>query len=105
MAETGTGLPPTIKTGIESLSGMSMDHVRVHYNSSQPAQLNALTYAQGSDIHVGPGQEHHLAHEAWHIVQQRQGRVGDNVRTHIGLSTDPRALEVERDLLARRTPR
>jgi hypothetical protein len=33
---------------------MSMDHVK-YYNSSQPAQLNALAYAQGSDIHVAPG--------------------------------------------------
>jgi hypothetical protein len=49
---------------------MSMDHVKVHYNSSQPAQLNALAYAQGSDIHVAPGQEQHLPHEAWHVVQQ-----------------------------------
>ena len=34
-----TGLPDNLKTGIESLSGMSLDHVRVHYNSAQPAQL------------------------------------------------------------------
>ncbi|MFN7896939.1 MAG: DUF4157 domain-containing protein, partial [Cyanobacteriota bacterium] len=61
-----TGLPDQLKSGIESLSGLSMDHVRVHYNSSQPAQLNALAYAQGSDIHLAPGQERHLPHEAWH---------------------------------------
>jgi hypothetical protein len=70
-----TGLPDQLKSGIESLSGLSMDHVRVHYNSSQPAQLNALAYAQGSDIHLAPGQERHLPHEAWHVVQQAQGRV------------------------------
>jgi hypothetical protein len=70
-----TGLPDNLKSGIESLSGLSMDHVRVHYNSSQPAQLNALAYAQGSDIHLAPGQERHLPHEAWHVVQQAQGRV------------------------------
>ncbi|MHB1099036.1 MAG: DUF4157 domain-containing protein, partial [Burkholderiales bacterium] len=35
-----TGLPDNLKSGIENLSGMSMDSVRVHYNSSQPAQLN-----------------------------------------------------------------
>jgi hypothetical protein len=52
-----TGLPDQLKSGIESLSGLSMDHVRVHYNSSHPAQLNALAYAQGSDIHLAPGQE------------------------------------------------
>jgi hypothetical protein len=67
-----TGLPDHLKSGIESLSGLSMDHVRVHYNSSQPAQLNALAYAQGSDNHLAPGQERHLPHEAWHVVQQAQ---------------------------------
>ena len=73
--ENKTGMPDQLKSGVESLSGMSMDHVKVHYNSPQPAQLNALAYAQGSDIHVGPGQEKHLPHEAWHVVQQAQGRV------------------------------
>ena len=68
-----TGMPDRLKAGIESLSGMSLDNVKVHYNSSQPAQLNALAYAQGSDIHVAPGQEQHLPHEAWHVVQQAQG--------------------------------
>jgi hypothetical protein len=49
--------------------------VNVHYGSSQPAQLNAHAYAQGSDIHMGAGQEQHLPHEAWHVVQQQRGRV------------------------------
>jgi len=70
-----TGLPDQLKAGVESLSGMSMDHVQVHYNSPQPAQLNAHAYAQGGEIHVAPGQEQHLPHEAWHVVQQAQGRV------------------------------
>jgi hypothetical protein len=52
-----------------------MDHVQVHYNSAKPAQLNAHAYAQGSDIHLAPGQDRHLPHGAWHLVQQAQGRV------------------------------
>jgi len=51
-----TGLPDNLKAGVESLSGLSMEDVKVHYNSAEPAQLNALAYAQGSDIHVAPGQ-------------------------------------------------
>lgn len=47
-----TGLPDRLKSGIESLSGYSMDHVRVHYHSSRPARLHASAYAQGMDIHV-----------------------------------------------------
>lgn len=70
-----TGLPDQLKSGIENLSGLAMDDVRVHYNSSKPAQLQAHAYAQGTDIHLAPGQEKHLAHEAWHVVQQKQGRV------------------------------
>ena len=70
-----TGLPEVLKTGIENLSGYSMDDVRVHYNSDKPAQLQAHAYTQGTDIHVASGQEKHLPHEAWHVVQQKQGRV------------------------------
>ncbi|GFE50676.1 hypothetical protein So717_24290 [Roseobacter cerasinus] len=69
------GLPADLRSGVESLSGMDMSDVRVHYNSSAPAQFQAHAYAQGSDIHLAPGQEKHLPHEAWHTVQQKQGRV------------------------------
>jgi hypothetical protein len=73
--ENNTGLPDNLKTGMENLSGMSMDDVEVHHNSDKPAQLQAHAYAQGTDIHLAPGQEKHLPHEAWHVVQQKQGRV------------------------------
>lgn len=75
MKPNNTGLPNQLKSGIENLSGYSMDDVKVHYNSPKPAQLNAHAYAQGTDIHVASGQEKHLPHEAWHVVQQKQGRV------------------------------
>jgi len=74
-AHRSGGLPADLSAGIESLTGMDMSHVRVHRNSSKPAQLNAHAYAQGSEIHVAPGQEQHIPHEAWHVVQQAQGRV------------------------------
>jgi hypothetical protein len=92
-----TGLPDNLKSGIESLSGMSMDHVKVHYNSSQPTQLNALAYAQGSDIHVAPGQETHLPHEAWHVVQQAQGRVRPTMQLAGADVNEDRGLEAEAD--------
>ena len=70
-----SGLPDQLKRGIESLSGIEMNDVKVHYNSDKPAQLQAHAYAQGQEIHLAPGQEKHLPHEAWHVVQQKQGRV------------------------------
>ncbi len=70
-----TGLPDHLKAGIEALSGYSLDDVRVHYDSDKPATVQALAYTQGTDIHVAPGQERHLPHEAWHVAQQMAGRV------------------------------
>lgn len=69
------GLPAGIRAALERRSGMDLSDVRVHYNSPRPAELGALGYTRGSEIHIGPGQEKHIAHEAWHVVQQRQGRV------------------------------
>ncbi|NEO74799.1 MAG: DUF4157 domain-containing protein [Moorea sp. SIO4G3] len=73
--ENKTGLPDRLKEGIESMSGYDLSGVRVNYNSPKPAQLNAHAYTQGLGIEVAPGQERHLRHEAWHVVQQMQGRV------------------------------
>jgi len=70
-----TGRPDNLKAGVESLSGIDLSDVNVHYNSSKPAQLQAHAYAQASGIHFAPGQQVHLPHEAWHVVQQAQGRV------------------------------
>ncbi|SDF49384.1 eCIS core domain-containing protein [Chitinophaga filiformis] len=95
-----TGLPDDLKSGIESLSGYSMDDVRVNYNSARPAQLQAHAYAQGTDIHIAPGQERHLAHEAWHVVQQKQGRVSPTVQLQKDIPVnDDAGLEQEADIM------
>ncbi len=98
--ENKTGLPDHLKSGIENLSGHAMDDVKVHYNSSQPAQLNAHAYAQGNQIHIAPGQEKHLAHEAWHVVQQKQGRVKPTkqLKSSVAINDSP-ALEKEADVM------
>lgn len=94
-----TGLPDKLKSGMENLSGMSLDHVRVHYNSAKPAAVQAHAYAQGSDIHLASGQEKHLPHELGHVVQQAQGRV--TATTSVGgmAVNDSPALEHEADVL------
>ena len=73
--QNDTGMPDNLKSGVETLAGMPLDDVRVHYESPEPARFQALAYTQGSDVYMGPGQEQHVAHEAWHVVQQKQGRV------------------------------
>ncbi|MBV9882470.1 MAG: DUF4157 domain-containing protein [Sphingomonadaceae bacterium] len=92
-----TGLPDRLKAGVEALSGLSLDDVRVHYGSSRPAQLHAHAYTQGAEIHVAPGQERHLAHEAWHVVQQKQDRVPATLQLRGIDINDDAALEREAD--------
>ena len=94
------GLPNPLKTGVENLSGLNMDDVRVHYNSSTPAQLQAHAYAQGTNIHLAAGQEKHLPHEAWHVVQQKQGRVKQTLQLKGGIAVNDNAvLEQEADVM------
>jgi len=100
--DNNTGLPDQLKSGIENLSGFSLDDVKVHYNSSKPAQLKAHAYAQGSDIHLGPGQEKHLPHEAWHVVQQKQGRVQATTQMKGIDVNDDSGLEKEADVMGAR---
>lgn len=94
-----TGMPDNLKAGIESLSGFSMDDVRVHYNSSKPATVQALAYTQGTDIHVAPGQEKHLPHEAWHVAQQMAGRVSPTTNINGMPVNDNAELEQEADIM------
>ncbi|GAA3625611.1 eCIS core domain-containing protein [Flavivirga jejuensis] len=94
-----TGMPNQLKQGIENLSGIDMSDVRVHYNSPKPAQLNAHAYAQGNQIHMGSGQEKHLAHEAWHVVQQKQGRVRPTMSFKGQAINDNPGLEKEADIM------
>ena len=97
-----TALPDSLRTGLETLSGESLADVRVHRNSAEPARLSALAFTRGSSIHVAPGQDRHVPHEAWHVVQQKQRRVGTTRRLGgVAINDSPR-LEAEADVFGRR---
>ncbi len=97
--ENNTGLPDNLKSGMENLSGMSLDHVKVHYNSPKPAAVQAHAYAQGSNIHLASGQEKHLPHELGHVVQQAQGRVKPTTSVNGMAVNDNPGLEAEADVM------
>jgi len=101
-SQNNTGMPDHLKSGLENLSSMNLSSVRVHHNSSKPAQLNALAYTQGQDIHVGPGQEKHLPHEGWHAVQQMQGRVNPTMHAKGMSINDDAGLEREADVMGKK---
>ncbi|MEP0984326.1 DUF4157 domain-containing protein [Ekhidna sp.] len=98
-----TGFPDNLKSGIERLSGYSMDDVKVHYSSAHPAQLLAHAFTQGNQIHLAACQEKHLPHEAWHVVQQKQGRVKPTMqlKSSVPVNDDP-GLEKEADVMGAR---
>lgn len=75
LKKSSTGLPLKLKAGIEERTGIDMSDVIVHYNSSLPTNMGLLAYTEGNNIYLAAGQEKHLPHEAWHVVQQKQGRV------------------------------
>lgn len=96
-SERSSGLPTSLLTGLHQLSGMDLSEVRVERNSAEPAAIDAFAFTAGDRIALGPGQEHHLAHEAWHAVQQRQGRVRPTMQMKgVGINDDA-ALEGEAD--------
>jgi len=92
-------LPLQMQTNMEAMGGVDLSDVKVHRNSGEPQKVGALAYAQGSDIHLGPGQEKHLGHEAWHTVQQKQGRVQPVLQAKgLSMNDDPQ-LEKEADVM------
>jgi|GEM_PF-1260357 uncharacterized protein (TIGR02594 family) len=95
--KTDGGMPGDLVGGFAQTTGHDLSNVQVHYNSNAPSQVGALAYAQGNDIHLGPGQEQHLAHEAAHVVQQREGRVQANTSVNGMAVNDSKSLESEAD--------
>lgn len=101
--ENNTGLPEDLRSGMESISGISLHDVKVHRNSDKPAQLQAHAYAQGTSIHLGPGQEKHLPHELAHVVQQKEGRVKPTLQMKGNVKVnDDTGLEKEADVLGQK---
>ena len=94
-----TGLPDRLKAGIEYYGGYDMSHVKVHYNSAKPAQLQAHAYTQGNNIYVAPSQEKYLPHEAWHVVQQMDNRVAPTMQFAGFKVNGDKGLEREADMM------
>ena len=100
--DTAGRLPHDLQSGMEQLSGIALDDVRVHRNSTAPSAVGAHAFAQGRDIHLGPAADQHLPHEAWHVVQQAQGRVRPTLQAAGFDVNDDAALEREADQMGAR---
>lgn len=101
-AQNRTGLPDDLKAGVETLSGLSLNDVQVHYNSSRPTKYEAHAYTQGSEIYVSPGKEKYVPHEAWHVIQQKQGRVRPTMHLKGTAVSEDTVLEQEADTMGQK---
>ncbi|WP_437722424.1 eCIS core domain-containing protein [Sorangium sp. So ce861] len=108
-----TGMPAPVRAKMEHALGADFSDVRLHPGSTRAAELGALAFTQGSDIHVAPGQwapettkgQELLGHELGHVLQQRAGRVTATAqRKGVELNDDP-ALEAEADAMGARAAR
>jgi hypothetical protein len=105
-----TGIPSPVRAKMEAGFGADFSDVRVHPRSSRAAELGALAYTQGSEIHVAPGQwapetrqgQELLGHELAHVVQQREGRVQATVQYKGVALNDEAGLEAEADAMGAR---
>lgn len=100
--QSKSNLPDRLKASAEGLSGFSLNDVHIYYNSPKPARVDAAAYTQGADIHLGPGQEEHLAHETWHVVQQKQRRVKTTASVNGMALNDEQGLEQEAEQLGKK---
>lgn len=92
-----TGLSDAMKDRLERKTGFSADDLRVYRNSPLPAKMGALAISEGSNIHLGPGNDGCLNHELGHWVQKKMGRV-KATRTEKGIPiNDDISLEREAD--------
>jgi hypothetical protein len=102
MPELRAGLPQQMRVDAERESGFDLGSVRVHRDSCEPATQGAKAFARGDEIHLGQGRESSLGHELWHVVQQRQGRVGSTASSDRGLLDNSPDLEREAERIGSR---
>ncbi|MFJ8073352.1 DUF4157 domain-containing protein [Streptomyces sp. NPDC096176] len=76
----GKPLAAPVRQDMESRFGADFSDVRIHNDSAaraSAAEIGARAYTSGSHVVIGDGgnDQHTLAHELTHVIQQRQGPV------------------------------
>ena len=74
----GDPLDGAVRPAIESAFGADFGNVSIHADSALPAEVGAIAFTHGNDIHFAPGEYrpdtpaglHTLSHELTHVVQQ-----------------------------------
>ena len=107
---TKTVMPDDVRGKMENSFGTDFSNVNILQNSDKAANIGALAYTQGNDVHFAPGQynpgstkgQELLGHELTHIVQQREGRVRPTKQGKGLAVNDNPELEKEADVMGER---
>ena len=108
----GAALPGDVRAKMEHAFDFDFSAVRIH-EGAQAGAVQALAYAQGTDIYMAPGQyaphdpkgQELLGHELAHVVQQASGRVSATTQAKGAELNDDPGLEREADLMGARAAR
>ncbi|MCX5384741.1 DUF4157 domain-containing protein [Streptomyces sp. NBC_00083] len=104
----GRPLDDTTRADMESRLGADFSDVRIHTDSAakaSAAEVGARAYTSGSHVVIGDGggDNHTLAHELTHVIQQRQGPVaGTDNCSGVSVSDPSDRFEREAEANARR---
>lgn len=107
----GRPLNDDIRTKMEARFGADFSDVRIHDDSAahtSAAEIDARAYTSGEHVAIGRGgaDEHTLAHELTHVIQQRRGPVaGADSGTGLILSDPSDRFEREAEATATRVKR
>ncbi|WP_458337287.1 eCIS core domain-containing protein [Streptomyces sp. 372A] len=100
-----------MRTKMEARFGADFSDVRIHDDSAahtSAAEIGARAYTSGEHVAIGRGgaDEHTLAHELTHVIQQRRGPVaGADSGTGLSLSDPSDRFEREAEAMATRVMR
>lgn len=108
LRSAGSPLAPHVRADMESRLGADFSDVRVHTGTAaqrSARDLGARAYTAGNHVVLGAGggDQHTLAHELVHVIQQRQGPVaGTDTGTGLRVSDPGDRFEREAEATARR---
>ncbi len=101
-----TGIPDDLKTNTENVLKVSLNKIKVHYNSKEPEKVDAHSLTKGNHVYIGPGREEDLPHELIHAGKHQEEGVQPTMTTQdgVGINGDV-SKEKEAETLATKAKR
>jgi len=112
--KANAGLPTGLQRNMETALGQDFSGVRIQRDSAEAANMGALAFTKGDNVHFAPGQfnpgttsgQNLIGHEFTHVAQQRNGVVQPTRMLGKGLAANvDKGLEAEADAFGKMAAR